>query len=137
MFYPDNPRELRGLVDQSFRNQRFGPGKAPPSTSKRRIYGIVSPHAGYVYSDAVAANGFYEISSFDFQDVIMVGPNHYGIGSLVAAMEKGEWETPLGEVQINSELAKEIAGRSSTLDFDDFAHSVTTALKCSYHFCNI
>ncbi len=134
MFYPNNPRDLRGLVDQSFRNQRFGPGKAPPSADKRRIYGIVSPHAGYVYSGAVAANGFYEISSMDFQDIIMVGPNHYGIGSLVAAMKDGEWETPLGDVQINSELAEEIASRSSTLGFDDFAHSRDHCLEVQLPF---
>lgn len=134
MFYPDNPRELRGLVDQSFCNRRFGPGRAPPSAGKRRIYGIVSPHAGYVYSGAIAANGFYEVSSVDFQDVIMVGPNHYGIGSLVAAMKEGEWETPLGEVQINSELAKEIASRSSTLGFDDFAHSRDHCLEVQLPF---
>src|SRR5215216_1559565 len=67
MFYPDNARELRALIDHSFRNQRFGPGRAPPSsTDKRKIYGIVSPHAGYVYSGAVAANSFYEVSSIDF-----------------------------------------------------------------------
>ncbi|HEU4605654.1 MAG TPA: AmmeMemoRadiSam system protein B [Nitrososphaera sp.] len=134
MFYPDNPRELRGLVDQSFRNQRFGPGRAPPAAGRRRIYGIISPHAGYAYSGAVAANGFYEISSIDFQDVIMVGPNHYGIGSLVAAMKEGEWETPLGKVQVNSELAKEIAGRSSTLGFDDFAHSRDHCLEVQLPF---
>lgn len=123
MFYPDNPRALRELVDQAFRNQRFGPGRAPPSASKRRIYGIISPHAGYAYSGAVAANGFYEASSVDFQDVIIVGPNHYGIGSWVAAMKEGSWETPLGDVNVNSELAEEIAARSAALDFDDFAHS--------------
>ncbi len=134
MFYPDNPREMRGLVDQSFRNQRFGPGRPPPSAAKRRIYGMVSPHAGYVYSGAVAANGFYEVSSIDFQDVIMVGPNHYGIGSWVAAMKEGAWETPLGDVQINSELAKEIAARSSTLDFDDFAHSRDHCLEVQLPF---
>jgi AmmeMemoRadiSam system protein B len=134
MFYPDNPRELRGLVDQSFRNQRFGPGRPPPSANKRRIYGIVSPHAGYAYSGTVAANGFYEISSSDFQDVVMVGPNHYGIGSWVAAMRQGEWETPLGEVGINSELAKEIAERSSILDFDDFAHSRDHCLEVQLPF---
>lgn len=134
MFYPDNPRELRGLVDQSFRNQRFGPGRAPPSSAKRRIYGIVSPHAGYVYSGAVAANGFYEASAFDFHDVIMAGPNHYGIGSFVAAMKEGMWETPLGEVKVNSELAEEIAGRSSTLDFDDFAHSRDHCLEVQLPF---
>jgi AmmeMemoRadiSam system protein B len=134
MFYPDSPRELKGLVDQSFRNQRFGPGRAPPSNGKRRIYGIISPHAGYVYSGAVAANGFYEISSIDFKDVVMVGPNHYGIGSWVACMKEGEWETPLGEVSVNSELAKEISTRSSTLDFDDFAHSRDHCLEVQLPF---
>lgn len=134
MFYPSNPKELSGLVDQSFRNQRFGPGKAPPSATKRRIYGIVSPHAGYVYSGAVAANGFYEISSTNFHDVIMAGPNHYGIGSWVAAMKEGEWETPLGDVKVNSELVEEIAGRSSTLDFDNDAHSRDHCLEVQLPF---
>ena len=134
MFYPDNPRELRQIVDQSFRDQRFGPGRAPPANSKRKIYGMVSPHAGYVYSGAVAANGFYEISSMDFQDVVMVGPNHYGIGSWVAAMKEGEWETPLGKVPINADLAKEIAMRSTTLDFDDFAHSRDHCLEVQLPF---
>jgi AmmeMemoRadiSam system protein B len=134
MFYPDNARELRALIDHSFRNQRFGPGRAPPSTDKRKIYGIVSPHAGYVYSGAVAANGFYEVSSIDFQDVIMVGPNHYGIGSWVAAMKDGTWETPLGEVQVNSQLAERIAGRSPALDFDDYAHSRDHCLEVQLPF---
>jgi AmmeMemoRadiSam system protein B len=135
MFYPDNARELRALIDHSFRNQRFGPGRAPPSsTDKRKIYGIVSPHAGYVYSGAVAANSFYEVSSIDFQDVIMVGPNHYGIGSWVAAMKDGTWETPLGEVQVNSQLAEKIAGRSSALDFDDYAHSRDHCLEVQLPF---
>jgi hypothetical protein len=134
MFYPENPRELRLLIDESFRDSRFGPGKAPPSITKRKIYGIVSPHAGYVYSGAVAANGFYEASSVDFKDVVMVGPNHYGIGSWVAAMKDGEWETPLGKVPINSELANEIASRSSILDFDDFAHSRDHSLEVQLPF---
>jgi MEMO1 family protein len=134
MFYPDNARELRALIDHSFRNQRFGPGRAPPSTDKRKIYGIVSPHAGYVYSGAVAANGFYEVSSIDFQDVIMAGPNHYGIGSWVAAMKDGTWETPLGEVQVNSQLAEKIAGRSPALNFDDYAHSRDHCLEVQLPF---
>jgi len=134
MFYPDNPRDLKGVVDQSFRDKRFGPGKDPPSVPRRKIYGIVSPHAGYVYSGAVAANGFYEASSVDFQNVIMVGPNHYGIGSWVAVMKEGEWETPLGDVEINSDLVDEIAGRSSILDFDEDAHSRDHCLEVQLPF---
>ena len=134
MFYPEDSQELRELVNQSFRNQRFGPGKSPPSAVRRRIYGLISPHAGFVYSGAVAANGFYEASSIDFQNVIMVGPNHYGIGSLVAGMKEGEWETPLGNVEINTELAEEIAARSTTLDFDNFAHSRDHCLEVQLPF---
>lgn len=139
MFYPDNAIELRALIDQCFRNQQFGPGRTlttttPPSNKQRRIYGVVSPHAGYIYSGAVAANGFYEISSTDFHDVIMVGPNHYGIGSWVAAMKEGTWETPVGDVQVNSQMAEEIRKRSAALDFDDYAHSRDHCLEVQIPF---
>ena len=139
MFYPDNPRELRALIDQSFSDERFGPGTILTSSlsvnkQPRKIYGIVSPHAGYVYSGAVAANGFYEVASVNFRDVIMVGPNHYGIGSWVAAMKDGTWETPLGDVQINSEMAEEIRRRSPALNFDDYAHSRDHCLEVQLPF---
>lgn len=139
MFYPDNAGELRALIDQSFSNQRFGPGKVRSSTlsannQHRKIYGIVSPHAGYIYSGAVAANGFYEVASVNFQDVIMVGPNHYGIGSWVAGMRDGIWETPLGEVQVNSQMADEIKRRSAALDIDDYAHSRDHCLEVQLPF---
>jgi MEMO1 family protein len=98
IFYPNDPLELNRTIERSFKDKGFGPNKMPPSDSKRRIYGIVSPHAGYIYSGAVAANGFYEVSSMEFDDVIIIGPNHYGIGTGVAAMAEGLWETPLGQV---------------------------------------
>ena len=140
MFYPDNAKELRALIDQSFRNQRFGPGMtltsstAPSINNQHKIYGILSPHAGYIYSGAVAANGFYKISSAGFHNVIMAGPNHYGIGSWVAAMKDGTWETPLGDVQVNSPMAEEIGKRSSTLNFDNYAHSRDHSLEVQLPF---
>jgi AmmeMemoRadiSam system protein B len=134
MFYPGDATELRALIGHSFSNQQFGPGRSPPSREKCKIYGIVSPHAGYIYSGAVAANGFYKLSSVDFQDIIMVGPNHYGIGSWVAAMGEGTWETPLGDVKINSQLAEKIAERAPALDFDHHAHSRDHCLEVQLPF---
>ena len=133
IFYPSEPVELQQLIEQSFKDSKFGPGKIPPSEFKRRIYGIVSPHAGYIYSGAVAANGFYEISSMEFDDVIMIGPNHYGIGNGVSIMRNGVWETPLGEIEINQELALEIS-KSGIIDFDDFAHSRDHCLEVQIPF---
>ena len=138
MFYPSNARDLRALIEKSFLNQRFGPGRIAtsiPSTNKQhKIYGIVSPHAGYIYSGSVAANGFSEVASVDFRDVIMVGPNHYGIGSWVAAMKDGIWETPLGDVQVNSQIAEELKRRSAALAFDDYAHSRDHCLEVQLPF---
>lgn len=134
IFYPSEPLELKQLIEQSFRDQNFGPGRMPPSGSKRRIYGIVSPHAGYVYSGAVAANGYYEISSIDFDNIVMIGPNHYGIGARVAIMHKGIWETPLGQIEINPSLASEISKYSGIVDFDDFAHSRDHCLEVQIPF---
>jgi AmmeMemoRadiSam system protein B len=106
----------------------------PPSESKRRIYGIVSPHAGYVYSSAVAANGFYEVSSMEFDDVVMIGPNHYGIGTGVAIMSSGLWETPLGQVEINQDLSLVISENSGIIDLDDVAHSKDHCLEVQLPF---
>lgn len=134
MFYPSSEQELRSVIDQSFRNTKFGPGMPPPILEKRRIYGMVTPHAGYAYSGAVAANSYYQISAGDFDTVVMVGPNHYGIGSGVATMKAGIWETPLGQVEVNGEMAGEIAKKSGIIDFDDFAHSRDHCLEVQLPF---
>jgi MEMO1 family protein len=136
IFYPSDARELYQLIELSFKEQRFGPGHLPPSEefNRRRIYGIVSPHAGYVYSGAVAANGYYETSSMNFDRIVMIGPNHYGIGTGLATVRNGIWETPLGEVEVDSELASQIAENSGILDFDELAHSRDHCLEVQLPF---
>src|SRR5918912_592600 len=85
IFYPSSSAELKKTIESSFNDKHFGPGHMPPSKYKRRIFGIISPHAGYAYSGTIAANGFYEISSMPFDNVVMIGPNHYRIGTGVAS----------------------------------------------------
>ena len=123
IFYPKTPNELNINLQSLFRDSNFGPGELPPSTSKERIYGMVCPHAGYMYSGAVAANGYYELSSSKFESAIIIGPNHYGLGSDVALMNKGSWKTPLGEINIDLELAQEIYQNCELVNFDELAHS--------------
>lgn len=136
LFYPSGADELNQLIELSFKERRFGPGDLPPSKElrRRRIYGIVSPHAGYIYSGAVAANGYYETSSMNFDRVVMIGPNHYGIGTSLATVRDGIWETPLGQVEIDTELASRISENSGILDFDDLAHSRDHCLEVQLPF---
>jgi MEMO1 family protein len=78
------------------------------------------PHAGYMYSGKVAA---LTVSQINIKDtVILLGPNHTGLGAAFSIMTEGAWETPLGEVEINSDLAKRILRNSKHLEGDAQAH---------------
>lgn len=123
IFYPKNPNELREDIESLFRDPNFGPGNLPPSGNNEKIYGMVSPHAGYMYSGAVAAHGYYDLSSSKFESALILGPNHYGLGSEVALMDKGSWETPLGKVEIDSEVAQSIHQNCDIISIDESAHS--------------
>jgi MEMO1 family protein len=134
IFYSSDKEQLIGELKGCFTNNLFGPGHLPPSDNVRKIYGIVSPHAGYLYSGSVAANGYYSISSSQFDNVVLVGPNHYGLGSHVATTMDGIWESPMGEVMVNPQVAKDIASRASLMDFDEFAHSRDHCLEVQIPF---
>jgi AmmeMemoRadiSam system protein B len=133
IFYPSNSFELRKSVEQSFLDRKFGPGTTTTSYERRRIYGLVSPHAGYAYSGSVAANGFCQISNMEFETVIMTGPNHYGIGSGIATMRGASWETPMGNVDLNDEFIDRIS-KDSIIDVDDFSHSKDHCLEVQLPF---
>ena len=134
IFYPSDPVELRKTIEQSFLDRNFGPGAvAPPTHKHSKIYGIVSPHAGYAYSGSVAANGYQQIFSMNHETIIITGPNHYGIGSGVATMRETVWKTPMGGVKVNTEFVDSIS-KDSIIDVDDFSHSRDHCLEVQLPF---
>ena len=128
MFYPNEKKELKKVINECFLHN-FGPGKIPPSNSKKKIFGVICPHAGYVYSGPIACNSFYEISSDLPSLFIIIGPNHWGIGSNIATMIDTKWETPLGEVEVDSEIAEEISKLTDVIEIDNFSHSREHSLE--------
>jgi MEMO1 family protein len=134
IFYSSGKEQLVAELKECFTNNTFGPGRLPPSDLVRKIYGIVSPHAGYPYSGSVAANGYYSISSSRFNNVILVGPNHYGLGSYVATTMDGIWESPIGDVLVNPQVAKDIASKATSMEIDEFAHSRDHCLEVQIPF---
>ena len=121
-FYPDDEKELKSLIHDCFMHH-IGPGKMPTTDSNQKIYGVICPHAGFVYSGPVACHSFYAISSSTSNLAIMVGPNHYGIGQNVASMIDAAWKTPLGLVEVDSESALELREDLGIMEFDSFTHS--------------
>ncbi|MFX1409593.1 MAG: AmmeMemoRadiSam system protein B [Promethearchaeota archaeon] len=122
-FYPRYKPDLLNIIKKSFLNSEFGPGEDPKSLNKdqRTIIGGVSPHAGYVYSGCCAAFTYLNLFKEKIPDtIIILGTDHIGYGK-IALMNKGEWETPLGNLEIDEELSKEILDISNTIINDESA----------------
>lgn len=123
-FYEGDAESLKKQVEGCFLH-KLGPQKLPVvnKTGPRRILGLVCPHAGYMYSGHVAALSYFELASDGKPDtVVILGPNHTGLGSPLAVMNDGVWRTPLGDVQIDGELANKVVQESGLVDVDDYAH---------------
>jgi AmmeMemoRadiSam system protein B len=120
-FYDADKENLQQSIKRCFLDKR-GPGDLPKITDgNKNIRGVVVPHAGYIYSGAIAAHSYYHIANNGFADTfIILGPNHTGMGSGVSLMAEGSWETPLGSVEINTDLATDIG--KGIIDKDDTAH---------------
>lgn len=125
-FYPGTKNELEEMIDSCIQH-KFGPGNQIQNDES--VYGIISPHAGYVYSGPTACHSYKAISSKNPELVIILGPNHFGVGKDVATMVDVQWETPLGLVEVDSEAAREIANNSKYIEIDEFSHSKDHSLE--------
>lgn len=116
-FYEAAGPALREQVEACYLDRR-GPGKLPMvnPAGTRRMLGLVSPHAGYMYSGPIAAYGYAALAADGAPDAfVIIGPNH-GRGSWVSAIQTaGTWLTPLGEAQIDEGLAKALAAELPSL----------------------
>ena len=99
---------------------------------KEEVIGLVSPHAGYPYSGAVAGATISKIKLTD--TFIIIGPNHTGNGEPLSIMTEGTWRTPLGKVEIDSALAKAILGTSRHLKEDLLAHLYEHSIEVQLPF---
>jgi len=94
--------------------------------------GCVVPHAGYIYSGHVAGAVY---SSLQIPHrCILLGPRHYPRGESLAILTEGTWQTPLGEAQIDSALARELAHACPRLREDAVAHESEHSLEVQLPF---
>jgi hypothetical protein len=100
--------------------------------NKIKAKAVVVPHAGYIYSGRVAGEVY---SSIEIPDIIvLLGPNHTGLGVPVSVMNSGEWRTPLGDARINEPLANEIIKNSKAAKKDTGAHMREHSLEVQLPF---
>lgn len=106
-FYPSDPRKLRHLV-QTFIDEAQSLVETEP-------YGLIAPHAGYVYSGPVAGWAYRQVVNLDFETVIVISPSHFQAFPFISVLPGGAYETPLGSVQIDSDLARKLIDAGGAL----------------------
>jgi AmmeMemoRadiSam system protein B len=103
-----------------------------PKQEKKEAIAVISPHAGYMYSGQVAGAVYSSVRLPD--SVILLGPDHRAATSDFAIVTEGAWSTPLGEVPIDSELARSIQQRSDGIIDDAPAHAQEHSLEVQLPF---
>ncbi len=106
-----------------------------PAVEATRAVGVVVPHAGYMYSGGVAGAVYARVAPPETW--VALGPNHTGQGARAAIMCSGLWETPLGSVEIDSELAQAILGHSCVLQEDAAGHAREHAIEVQLPFWQV
>ena len=88
-----------------------------------------------MYSGPVAASAFYELAQDGKPDtVVLMGPNHTGYGSALSLMREGVWRTPLGDVEIDSNMADDLLHETSIVDVDALAHRYEHSIEVQLPF---
>ena len=124
-FYPESKnslmREVESLIDSD--------------AKKAAAIGVVSPHAGYMYSGAVAGSVLSAITPK--RNFVILGPNHTGSGDLFGLDTSRAWRTPLGEVEINRDLAELIKRRSDIVTDDAISHADEHSIEVQLPFLQV
>ena len=127
MFYPGDTTRLKEELDTFVK----------PVPEPRKVLAAISPHAGYMYSGGVAGAVFSRIRIPEA--VVILGPNHRGVGAPVAVAASGTWDMPLGPVSINEDLAEAIlkAPVEHKIEDDDHAHIMEHSIEVQIPFLQV
>lgn len=124
-FYPDDPEELRETIASFIRK--------PDALLEAKA--IVVPHAGYIYSGAVAGEVFSSVRLP--RRIILLGPNHSGRGAFLSLAPVGQWHTPLGPATIDGDMNRKLMEEHPDLEEDAAAHRYEHALEVQIPFLQI
>jgi MEMO1 family protein len=123
-FYPADPTTLRNDVRGYLASEN--------KKDSVRALGCIAPHAGYVYSGHVAGAVFASLKIPEL--CIVLCPNHTGVGRPLAIVSEGAWETPLGTIPIDHELASALKQHCLLLEEDSTAHHAEHAAEVELPF---
>lgn len=130
-FYSDDPVVLRSEIEDY-----LAQAKAPAIEDPEPV-ALVVPHAGYYFSGAVAADAYRLIAGRRFDLVVVVAPTHHHYFNGISIYSAGNYMTPLGEVEVDRELAAELITKYPEIDFVPEAHRFEHSLEIQLPFLQV
>ncbi|HEY2925902.1 AmmeMemoRadiSam system protein B [Piscinibacter sp.] len=128
LFYPAEPQALQALIAQSLAGAAPGGAAAAPKL-------LLVPHAGYVYSGAVAGHAYARLAAARsrIRRVVLLGPTHRVAVRGLAAPRAAAFDTPLGRVAIDRAALAQLADLPQ-VQFNDAAHAQEHSLEVQLPF---
>ena len=129
-WYPEDPSILRGDIARYIKN-------VPDRELTGDVVGLIVPHAGYMYSGQVAAHAYKLIQGKKYDAVILIGPSHRVAFGGVSICSQGAYETPLGVIPVDENIACEMKRLSSIIIDLPAAHAREHSLEIQLPFLQI
>jgi len=125
-FYPGIKSSLQRTVKQLL-------DEAKPAEIKGRLVGLISPHAGYMYSGGVAAYGYKLLEGRSYDVVVIVAPSHHTYFKGSSIYPQDGYGTPLGIVEIDTTITGALL-KEDSIDFRPEAHLREHSLEVQLPF---
>ncbi|MCK4338532.1 MAG: AmmeMemoRadiSam system protein B [Candidatus Cloacimonetes bacterium] len=125
-FYTANPHKLKMEIDNYLKNVKL-------EKEYDNIFGIISPHAGYVFSAQTAAYGFKCLQGKHFDAVIVIAPSHNPIEFSISVCDCDFYQTPLGDIPVEKEIVEGLLG-NKLIGYSEIAHKREHSLEVQLPF---
>jgi len=135
-FYEGRREGLEESLERCFRHP-LGPGDVPQMNldGPGAISALVSPHAGYMFSGPAAAHAYHALATDGVPNVVIIlGPSHYAAARTNAVSSVEYWRTPLGDVEVDAELGRELIKATALLEEDENVHRDEHSLEVQVPF---
>jgi len=127
-FYPANNSELTTLIENCFLKNNL-------TKHTKNVRALIAPHAGYIFSGEVAASAFMQLNrNKEYKNIFILAPSHQVSFNGASIYNMGNYETPLGTISVNINLANELINSNTHLVFFADAHKYEHSLEVQLPF---
>jgi len=126
-FYPADPDQLRKQVSDFLRHSQ---------EQGSVVKAVMVPHAGYDFSGKIAGAAFGQLRGLKYDNVILLGNGHATYTDMISIDSHDSWQTPLGRIDVNLDLAKKLCNGRNIV-FNDNAHLDDHVLEVELPFLQV